>query len=192
VRAVSRRAVRESEVRASRALLLYQRVEDALRRVAASVLLSVGSGARPQQLVLGPQASYVGTLPDRSQQADYGRVDRAAAYRHRVDVYLGGETPSFRAVPDLEARWTAFDALIRKIQARGGRVVLVRFPTTKRIWQMDQILYPKDVYWDTLVARTSGQTVHFAEHESLSSFDLPDGVHLDYRDAPRSRALLRR
>ena len=87
-------------------------------------------------------------------------------------------------VPDIEARFARLEALVRKIEDRGGDVVFVTFPTTRRIWEMDEALYPKRLFWDELVRRTSARTIHFAEHESLSRFDLPDGVHLDYRDAP--------
>jgi hypothetical protein len=179
-----------ARLRASRAQLFYERVENALRRAVSAALVSVGRGARPQQLLRREPTSYVRTLPDRSQHADYQIVDREAAYRHRVAVYLDGEEPSLRAVPDLDARLSALEAMIRKITNRGGRVILVRFPTTKRIWEIDEIMYPRDVYWSALARRTSARTIHFADYASLSGFDLPDGVHIDYRDAPAFTAAL--
>jgi hypothetical protein len=177
-------------MRSSRTRLFSERLEDSLRTDAAALLVSVGSGARPQQLFSGSGANYVRTLPDRSQRADYETVDREAAYRRRVAIYLSGEEPVFQSVPDLEARLAALESLIRKLEDRGAAVILVRFPTTRRIWEMDQIRYPKDVYWDEVVKRTSARTIHFTEFPSLSGFDLPDGVHLDYRDVPRFTAAL--
>lgn len=170
-------------LRQSRTRLFYQRVEDGLERAVGSVVLSVAAGARPQQ-AFGISESYVRTLPNRSQRADYDGIDREAAYEHRVAVYLSGAEPVFMPVPDLDARFAALETLVGKIRERGGRVVLVNFPTTRRIWEMDEILYPKSVYWDELARHTSAETIHFAEHDSLAQFDLPDGVHLDYRDAP--------
>jgi len=182
---ISERWVRHYErLRASRTRLFYEHLEDALGRAVAAVLISQGRGARPQQLIWSERATYVRTLPDRTQQADYQIVDREAAYRHRVDVYLSGEEPALRTVPDLDARLSALESMVEKIQGRGGRVILVRFPTTKRIWEMDEILYPKETYWNALASRTSARTIHFADYPSLSGFDLPDGVHIDYRDAP--------
>jgi hypothetical protein len=177
-------------LRGSRMRLFSERLEEGLRTGAASLLVSVGSGARPQQLFSGSSANYVRTLPDRSQRADYDIVDREAAYRRRVAIYLSGEEPVFRAVPDLDARLVVLESMIRKLQDRGAVVILVRFPTTRRIWEMDQILYPKSVYWDEVAKRTSGRTIHFTEFAALLDFDLPDGVHLDYRDVPRFTAAL--
>jgi hypothetical protein len=177
-------------LRSSRTRLFSERLEEGLRAAAQSLLVSVGSGARPQQLFAGSGASYVRTLPDRSQRADYEIVDREAAYRRRVAIYLSGEEPAFRVVPDFDARLAVFDDLIRKLQSRGAEVILVRFPTTRRIWEIDQILYPKRVYWDEVVKRTSARTIHFTDYPALMDFDLPDGVHLDYRDAPRFTAAL--
>ena len=176
--------------RASRTRLFYERIEEQLSRAVSAVLISMGRDARPQQLLWPARTSYVRTLPDRTQRADYEIVDREAAYRHRVDVYLAGEEPSFRAVADLDARLSAVEGMIHKIQRRGGKVILVRFPTTKRIWQIDEIMYPRDVYWSALARSTSARTIHFADYPSLSTFDLPDGVHLDYRDAPAFTAAL--
>jgi hypothetical protein len=176
--------------RASHTRLFYERIEEALTRGVSSTLLSTGRGARPQQLLWTERTSYVRTLPDRTQRADYEIVDRDAAYRHRVDVYLAGEEPSFRAVPDLDLRLSTLEGMIHKIEQRGGKVILVRFPTTKRIWEIDETMYPRGVYWSALESSTSARTIHFADYPSLSTFDLPDGVHLDYRDAPAFTAAL--
>jgi hypothetical protein len=181
---------RYDRLRASRTRLFTQNVEDALTRAVHAVLVSVATGARPQQLAFRDSANYVRTLPDRSQHADYTAVDREAAYRRRVEVYLAGEEPAFVDVPDLDTRFARLEALVNKIRARGGEVVLVNFATTRRIHEMDELLFPKGVYWDDLVKRTSARTIHFSEHESLAHFDLPDGVHLDYRDAPAFTAAL--
>jgi hypothetical protein len=175
---------RYRHVRESRTQVFYQRVENRLARAVGTLLASIGTGARPQHLVLTNPANYVRTLPDRSQRADYAIIDREAAYEHRVAVYLSGAEPELMPVPDLDARFAELEGLVRKIEDRGGDVVFVTFPTTRRIREMDETMYPKRMYWDELVRRTDAKTIHFAEHASLSRFELPDGVHLDYRDAP--------
>jgi hypothetical protein len=175
---------RYRRLRGSQTQVFYRQLEDALERMASESFVSLATGARPQQLFGRERSGYVRTLPDRSRRADYEAIDREAAYRHRVDVYLSGSEPSFRAVPDRDARFVALESLIRRIEGRGGRVVLMRFPTTKRIFEMDEVLYPRSVYWDELARRTSARTIHFADYAALSRFDLPDGVHLDFRDAP--------
>ena len=76
------------------------------------------------------------------------------------------------------------DALMRlilMIEKRGGKVILVRFPTDKLIWEIDNRTYPRDIFWNELEKRHPN-TIHFLDYPSLSKYDLPDGSHLDYRD----------
>jgi hypothetical protein len=176
--------------RASDVQAFNRDVENTLARAVDAVLLSVETGARPQQFAFRHSTDYVRTLPDRSQRADYESVDREAAYRRRVALYLSGEEPAFVHVPDLDSRFARLEELVQKIRSRGGEVAFVRFPTTRRIWEMDEVQFPTNIYWNALKSRTSAKTVHFAEHDSLAHFDVPDGVHLDYRDAPAFTAAL--
>lgn len=171
----------------------YEPAEETLHQTVHKTFVSLSLGARPQNLLFGSRLGYVRTLPNRMQLADYESTDRAAAYRERVRRYIasGGE-PVRQTVADFDARIAALNDVVERIRSHGGDVVLIRFPSTRRIWEIEQIRYPRDAYWDALAEHTTARTIHFADHPELMAFDLPDGVHLDYRDAPSFTAALSR
>jgi len=74
---------------------------------------------------------------------------------------------------------------VKAIQARGGRVIFVQFPTTGANLRFDEFMFPKARYWDAFAAQTSALCLHFAEVPELSGFDCPDTSHLDRTEAPR-------
>lgn len=125
------------------------------------------------------------TCADRSRIADYGKSDleklRAAMKKSAMEVLE-------RKPPDPET-WLkeamAFDALARKIQARGGRVVFLRLPTRDELWQSQETRNPKRLYWDRLAEKASATMIHFRDVDSLKDFPCPDMSHLDYQDACR-------
>ena len=168
-----------------RASVFYQPLEDALKSGLAAVLQSFGTSVRPQQMLDGTGGGgYLRTLPDRSQQADYSKTDADLAYRRRLELVLGGEVPERFSLPDFEERLDRFRVSVQRIFDRGGRVIFIRFPTTKRIAEIDEARFPRAEFWNRFVNRVPGDKLHFADHPSLSAFDLPDGVHLDVRDQP--------
>jgi hypothetical protein len=82
--------------------------------------------------------------------------------------------------------------MVRRIRRRGGEVIFVRFPSSKKIWEIDDTRYPMDVYWNCFAAQSSARTIHFADFEELADFDLPDGVHIDASDQTRFTEVLSR
>ncbi len=161
----------------------YAPLEAWLRGRLDSLLVSRAAGFHPAQLVDGLRgksaANYVRTLPDRSQKIDYSRVNREQAYEDRLARYVPAHQIAFQRRPNFDARVRALDASVRRIHERGGRVVLVRFPSSRGIWAIDEIRHPKNAYWDRLADLTEATLIHFTEHPSLQGFDLPDGVHMD-------------
>jgi hypothetical protein len=73
--------------------------------------------------------------------------------------------------------------LYRKLVARGGKMVLVRMPTTREYWMYDQRRAPKAEYWDRVEDLSGIPAIHFADYPELSCFDCPDNSHLDASDA---------
>jgi hypothetical protein len=55
-------------------------------------------------------------------------------------------------------------------------------PTTGRLWQSDQVRYPRSGWWD-LLTDVGCRTVHFEDFESLRRFPCPDASHLNCDDA---------
>ncbi len=71
------------------------------------------------------------------------------------------------------------DGIVRRIQARGGRVVFVCFPIGGKLWEINERSYPKKDFWDYLASHAAGTWIHFADYPALSGYNLPDWSHLD-------------
>lgn len=152
------------------------------------------TGANPQTLLARTltgnnkpiAGDYLVTLPDRSRQADYNKASPSGMYQSLLKNHLGSDALEHVQPadwPDFTAEAQHLESLVQRIKQRGGRVVFVRFPTDKGIWQIDEKRYPRAQYWDKLAAITSAETIHFKDYPELSRYHLPDGSHLDYRDA---------
>jgi len=132
-----------------------------------------------------PRPAYLITHADRSRSADYTRVDLAHHRAHRIErarsFYedLGPIDPADWLQQALEV-----ERMVRLIQARGGRVVFVRYISTDEHYELDEKAFPKERYWDRFAALTSAVTIHFADVPGLRGYRCPDTSHLDYRDAP--------
>jgi hypothetical protein len=130
-----------------------------------------------------PEPDYYQMNTDRLNDIDFSekgpelgkvRVARLRAHHRR-------NKPLPAATWLREAR--LMDSYAQRIQQRGGKVVVVRFPTTGAFWELEERAYPRAEYWNKFAAEASAQLVHFAD---LPTADLPcgDQSHLDGRDAP--------
>lgn len=129
---------------------------------------------------------------DRTMEVDY-----ASYHRHRLPAFYEGLETEYRerlATPPEE--WLAsLQPLIEAIQAyqvRGGRVVLLRMPSTGRYYSLDEEYFPQAAYWDRLVATSGATSIRFENHPLLQNFDLHDDSHVDRgRREAFTRALVR-
>jgi hypothetical protein len=93
---------------------------------------------------------------------------------------------------------TAFDARLAQVQrwadaieARGGRVIWLRLPSSGAVRELEQAHWPRQTYWDRLARRRPSVSIHCDDHPTLSGFTCPDGSHLDGPAADRfTRALI--
>ncbi|GGM95681.1 hypothetical protein GCM10010967_31470 [Dyadobacter beijingensis] len=72
---------------------------------------------------------------------------------------------------------------VGKIRARGGEVLLVRFPSSDAVWNAEQQAYPRALYWERLVKETGVAGIHFADYPELSRYKCPEWSHLTPADA---------
>ena len=120
---------------------------------------------------------------DRSISADFSVRDvdlavvRDVVQWHYRKATISAPREWLRAVGVVET-WT------RRIQSRGGRVAIVRFPTAGPYWDLDQRTYPRALYWDAFAARTSAVAIHFQDVPGMRSLPLPDASHVNYWDKP--------
>lgn len=127
---------------------------------------------------------YIAMNPDRSKSADYARtdLDRLKAF-HEADVQ-----EEFAHLPQLSpaeffTRSKLLTVWVAAIEARGGRVIFLRFPSSGVIWQLENGRFPRPEFWDPLIKVRKLTAIHFAEYDTLKDFTCPDGTHLDYREA---------
>lgn len=167
----------------------YWDFESDLRTVFSGHLAYRSIGITPQSMFgrwlegASPPRNYLKMLPDRSVMADFRKTNKARLYRMRVEAHKGQVPVAFQQIHDFDDRLAALERLVRKIQARGGRVVLIYLPRSGEIKRIEDIRFPRAVYWDQLARTTSAETLHFEDVPALAHYDLPDGSHLDYRQA---------
>lgn len=138
-----------------------------------------------------PRPNYLVTFPDRAREADYTKMDVAEHRRWRIERLRA----STSGAPLGETEWLAaakeVERAIERIQSRGGRVALVRFPTADEHWELDEARYPRARYWDRWAAESQATMLHFRDVPAMVRLPLPDTSHFDRRDAPAfTRALL--
>jgi hypothetical protein len=134
-----------------------------------------------------PQPLYVVTHLDRSRSANYRLVDLAS---HREKTASQRRQLS----PVLHSDWLRdvqhVAQLVHSIQARGGKVVFVKFPVTDELWEIDQDQFPKVAYWDSIAPLTGARTLHFMDIPGIQHMEVPDLSHLDAQDADDFTAAL--
>jgi hypothetical protein len=133
-----------------------------------------------------PVPFYTKTLDDRQQLTDYARAQPKALQSlhdgrlQGVEQQLATQTsPTFAAWFAKTQHWRSS---IAKFQQRGGKVIFVRMPVARELWQVEGKIYPPDRYWQPWIEQLHVKSVHFADYPDLSAFQFPDTSHLDLRD----------
>lgn len=72
---------------------------------------------------------------------------------------------------------------INKIKARGGKVIFVRTPSSGPFLEGEKKGFPREKYWDALLAATNCQGIHFEDYPAIAKFQCPEFSHLTPSDA---------
>lgn len=159
------------------------------------ILVSANCGFRLLERLNRP--IYLQTTVDRSKRAYYRemltpkeldevRSQRLQVGRTGVDLY--------QSLPDIQKRWSeklqALKQPIQTIQARGGRVVFIRFPMSGEYQELFDSAYPKNRFWDLIAGKTGAETFDFRDVPEFKMIVCPDGSHLNYEDAVRVTGFL--
>lgn len=72
---------------------------------------------------------------------------------------------------------------VDKIRARGGKVIFVREPSCGPYLEMEQTAYPREKYWDRLIAETQAPGIYFADYPETANYVCPEWSHLSPKDA---------
>lgn len=71
---------------------------------------------------------------------------------------------------------------IDKIRARGGEVMFVRTPSSGGYLKTERKVYPREQYWDRLLAYTNTPGIYFSDYSEIAHFVCPEWSHLAPKD----------
>lgn len=83
----------------------------------------------------------------------------------------------------LDAIFNSVKVNIDKIKGRGGEVLFIRPPSSGQVLQTELKKYPRNLYWDRLLAFTGCPGIHFSDYPATSHFECPEWSHLSKDDA---------
>ncbi|CAN5256082.1 hypothetical protein BH09BAC2_BH09BAC2_00280 [soil metagenome] len=83
----------------------------------------------------------------------------------------------------LDSFFTAIKASCDKIKARGGKVLFLRTPSSGYYWDIETRNFPREKYWNQLLAYTNCPGIHFKDYYSTASLICPETSHLGYEQA---------
>ncbi len=72
---------------------------------------------------------------------------------------------------------------LEKFKARGGQVVLIRFPSSGGLLQFESDVFSRENNWEELVEAADVPAYHFQDNEKLNQFHCPEWSHLSAEDA---------
>ena len=85
--------------------------------------------------------------------------------------------------PPLDSIMQAVTTSIEKIKARGGEIIFVRTPSSGPFLAGEQKGFPREKYWDRLLAETKCDGIHFLDYPQISNYNCPEFSHLSPTDA---------
>jgi len=72
---------------------------------------------------------------------------------------------------------------VDKIKARGGQIIFVRTPSSGPFLMGEKMGYPREKYWDRILAITNCPGIHFEDYPATAHFVCPEFSHLKPADA---------
>jgi hypothetical protein len=70
-----------------------------------------------------------------------------------------------------------------KIRARGGQIIFVRTPSSGPLLAMERMAFPREKFWNRLLAVTGCQGIHFEDYPPIAKFECPEFSHLSVTQA---------
>lgn len=72
---------------------------------------------------------------------------------------------------------------VDKIKARGGKVIFVRTPSSGPMLAMEKMGFPRERFWNKLIAAAQCEGIHFEDYPSIANFQCPEWSHLSLSQA---------
>jgi hypothetical protein len=83
----------------------------------------------------------------------------------------------------IEQRFKDTAATVKKLHARGGKIVFVRFPHTGELKKIEGQATPRQGPWERIIKETGAPGIYYSDHPELASFDCPEWSHLSAPDS---------
>jgi len=83
----------------------------------------------------------------------------------------------------MAARFADTITAVKKIQARGGKVVFVRYPVSGELKKHEDQLTPRVGPWNGLIKATGAPGIYFEDYPELAGFTCPEWSHLSAGDS---------
>ncbi|MDB5222357.1 MAG: hypothetical protein JWN83_1024 [Chitinophagaceae bacterium] len=83
----------------------------------------------------------------------------------------------------LDSILTAVKNSVDKIRARGGQVLFVRTPSSGAYLMGEKMGFPREKYWERILAVTGCPGIHFEDYPAIAHFVCPEFSHLSPSDA---------
>lgn len=83
----------------------------------------------------------------------------------------------------LDSIFNTVKADVDKIKARGGQVLFIRTPSSGGYLMGEKMGFPRDKYWERLLAVTNCPGIHFEDYPAIAHFECPELSHLKPSDA---------
>jgi hypothetical protein len=83
----------------------------------------------------------------------------------------------------LDSFFTSIKVCVDKIKARGGQVLFTRTPSSGPFLMGEKMGYPREKYFDKLLAVTNCPGIYFGDYPVIAHFECPEFSHLCQPDA---------
>lgn len=72
---------------------------------------------------------------------------------------------------------------VQKIKDRGGRIIMIRYPSSGKIQELEATLFPNALFWDRIVREVKPDlAISYQDHQELKGFICPEDSHLRPED----------
>ena len=143
--------------------------------------------SRPGVFMMPPfPKGFEMTLPTRQTYmsndflADTQLINRQTAIWNIL--VMGNPAPPLSGEP-LQAIMNEVASDVKKIESKGGRVVFVRTPSSGPMGAAEQKGFPRNIYWDPLLATAKAKGIHYADNPATAKLICPEWSHLSLSDA---------
>jgi hypothetical protein len=97
----------------------------------------------------------------------------------KVWMFFGKGAPP----PDKTSTMSFFLKDLEKFKARGGKVILVRCPSSGGVRMGENIGLPREKFYNDLVQQAQVKSYHFEDYEQFKNLECPEWSHLSATDA---------